>query len=418
MFYTGVIRLLRTPILLGLFFVSLAPPASAGSETYTNPIIASGADPWITYQSGYYYLTYTTGSSVQVHRATRLAGSNGIGESPIISYFYPPAPDNQDVWAPELHLLGGKAYLYYAADDGTNANHRMFAAESDLTGPTFLFKAKGKIYDPSTDRWAIDGTVLEATNGALYFIWSGWPGNQDGLQNLYIAPMSDPLTISGPRVLLATPNHTWESWIEEGPEVLQRNGKVFIIYAANLSWTDNECLGMLVNTDGNYLNPNSWTKSSAPVFASFVSTNGSVYGPGHCGFTKSLDGTQDWIFYHAAKYSGAGWNRDIRMQVFLWSAAGYPEFGQPISAGVALPIPSGDAYTPAQFNGIMQETNGTVRLSVSAPLPLETNDWQLNASVDLTNWNILTNIPGLQFSINYVDGRSSTNRFYRFESVR
>ena len=151
MLYTGVMRLLRTPILPAMFFVCLAPSASVASETYTNPIITTGADPWITYQSGYYYLTYTTGSSVRVHRATRLAGTKGIGQSPIISYFYPPAPYNQDVWAPELHFLGGKAYLYYAADDGTNANHRMFAAESDLTGSTFSFKEKGKIYDPSID---------------------------------------------------------------------------------------------------------------------------------------------------------------------------------------------------------------------------------------------------------------------------
>jgi GH43 family beta-xylosidase len=294
----------------------------------------------------------------------------------------------------------------------------MFAAESAGVGPTFSFNAKGKVYDPTADRWAIDGTVLETTNGALYFIWSGWPGTQDGLQSLYIAPMNDPLTISGPRVLLATPNHTWESWIEEGPEVLQRDGRVFVIYAANLSWTDNECLGMLVNSDGNYLNPNSWTKSLGPVFSSFISTNGTVYGPGHCGFTKSLDGTQDWIFYHAAKYSGAGWNRDIRMQTFSWSSTGYPQLGQPIPPGIPLPIPSGDAFTPAQFTAIKPQPDGTVRLSVSAPLPLETNAWHLDASADLTTWSTLTNIPGLQFSVDFLDGPSSTNRFYRVGSVR
>jgi GH43 family beta-xylosidase len=108
-------------------------------------------------------------------------------------------------------------------------------------------------FDASHDRWAIDGTVLQATNG-FALIWSGWPGATDGLQNLNIAPMSNPWTISGPRVRLSTPQLAWESWIQEGPTVLQRNGKVFLIYAANLSWTDNECLGMLVS-DGNYLNP-------------------------------------------------------------------------------------------------------------------------------------------------------------------
>ncbi len=222
--------------LLGIFLFTGRAASSFGAvETFTNPVISDGADPWITYREGYYYLTYTTGSNVQIHRATRLTGTNGIGQAGVIAAFYPPAPFNQDIWAPELHFLRGKTYLYYAADDGNNADHRMFAAESDTTGPTFTFVAKGKVYDPTTDRWAIDGTVLEATNGSLYFIWSGWPGTQDGLQNLYIAPMTDPLTISGPRVLLATPDQPWESWIEEGPEVLQRDGVVFVVYAANLS---------------------------------------------------------------------------------------------------------------------------------------------------------------------------------------
>jgi GH43 family beta-xylosidase len=389
-----------------------------GSETYTNPIIGNGADPWIVYQAGYYYLTYTTGSSVQIYRATRLTGSNGIGHAPIVAAFYPPAPYNQNVWAPELHFIGGKAYIYYAADDGVNADHRMFAAESDLAGPTFSFKAKGKVYDPISDRWAIDGTVLEATNGTLYFIWSGWPGTQDGLQNLYIAPMSDPLTISGPRVLLATPNQTWESWIEEGPEVLQRNGRVFVIYAANLSWTDNECLGMLENTDGNYLNPASWTKSPVSVFSTYVGTDGAVYGPGHCGLTKSLDGTQDILFYHAAKSSGAGWTRDIRMQAFSWTPGGVPNFGKPIPAGIPIPIPAGDSYTPAHFETIAPQPDGMVHLNVFAPLPLQTNQWAVESSADLLSWTTETNVPGMQFSINFVDAPSATNRFYRVESSR
>jgi GH43 family beta-xylosidase len=405
-------------LLLGLVVIQATPLRCPGSETYTNPIIADGTDPWVAFHDGYYYLTYTTGSGVVIHRSTRLAGTNGLGQAPAVAAFYPPAPYNQDVWAPELHFLQGKAYVYFAADDGNNANHRMFVAQSDIAGPTFSFSVKGKIYDSTTDCWAIDGTVLEAPNGSLYFIWSGWPGSQDGLQNLYIAPMKDPLTIGGPRVLLATPNHTWESWIEEGPEVLQRNGKVFIIYAANLSWTDNECLGMLANSDGNFLNPASWTKSSGPVFSTSVSSGGAVYGPGHCGLTKSLDGTQDVIVYHAAKYSGAGWTRNIRMQTFSWTASGYPNFGQPVPAGVPLPVPSGDSFTPARFNSISPQSNGGVLLAASAPLPMLTNQWSLASSSDLSQWTTLTNIPGLQFSVNLVDGAGETNRFYRIDSNR
>ena len=44
-----------------------------------------------------------------------------------------------------------------------------------------------------------DGAVIQKDDGSLYFVWSGWPGTTDGQQNLYIAPMSNPYTISGER---------------------------------------------------------------------------------------------------------------------------------------------------------------------------------------------------------------------------
>ena len=76
------------------------------------------------------------------------------------------------------------------------------------------FTYKGKRCTTRRPTAMIDPTVFQATNGSLYCIWSGWPGAVNGLQNLYIAPMSNPWTISGPRVLIATPQLSWESWTE------------------------------------------------------------------------------------------------------------------------------------------------------------------------------------------------------------
>ncbi len=394
----------------------LAEFTAANAGTFTNPIIADGADPFLVYQDGYYYLTVTTGGNVRVRRSTQLAGTNGLSFVSPTTVFTPPAPNNKDVWAPEMHFLQGKAYIYYAADDGTNANHRMYVAEQ--VGTTLNFSYKGKIYDATTDRWAIDGTVLEATNGSLYFIWSGWPGTTDGLQNLYIAPMSNPWTISGPRVLLSTPKLSWESWIQEGPEVLQRNGKTFVIYASNLSWTDNECLGMLVNTNGNYLDTNSWVKMSQPVFKTYTGPSGAVYGPGHCGFGKSLDGTEDWIIYHAAKYSGAGWDRNVRMQKFTWSANGNPNFGTPTPEGVNIPSPSGDDYMPAALDPLARQPNRKALISARAPLPLLTNVWYLEYSSNFTSWNAIAAAAGTQYTLQTTQTMNAARGYYRTRSVR
>jgi GH43 family beta-xylosidase len=387
----------------------------ARAGTFTNPVVSTGADPWVTFQNGYYYFTKTTGGDVKVRRTTRLAGTNGLENAALLATFTPPAPYNKEVWAPEVHIIQGTSYIYYAADDGTNANHRIFAAVQH--GQTSTYDFLGKVYDLTTDRWAIDGTVFEADNGALYFIWSGWPGAVNGVQNLYIAPMINPWTISGPRVLLSTPSLSWESWIQEGPEILKHNGKVFLVYAANESWTDNECLGMLVNTNGNYLNASSWTKMSQPVFKTFVGTNGAVYGPGHCSFSQSLDGTQDWIIYHAAKTSGSGWDRDIRMQKFTWNANGYPNFGQPIPAGVAIANPAGDDFTAALVTSIAFANTQRV-VDARAPLPLLTNKWSIQSSSDFKNWTTISNVTGTQYTAQIVDRSSSSNVFYRVKSLR
>ncbi len=322
---------------------------AGAAGTYLNPIIPDGADPWVVQKDGNYYYTDTTARDVKIRKASQLTGTNGLANATAITVFCPPDPYDHGIWAPELHFLKGKWYLYYSADDGNSANHRMFVAEANTSDPQGQYTFKGKIYDPSDDRWAIDGTVLQKEDGSLFFVWSGWPGETNGQQNLYISPMSDPWTISGPRVAIGTNHYAWEyppdgwgTWLQEAPEVLTRNGKTFIVYAANASWTDDYCLGMLVNTNGNFTNAAAWTKISTPVFKKYSDANGSIYGPGHCSFTKSLDGKEDLIVYHAAKYSGAGWDRDVRVQRFGWNADDTPNFETPIPISVPLAVPSGE----------------------------------------------------------------------------
>ena len=74
----------------------------------------------------------------------------------------------------------------------------------------------------------------------------------------------------------------------------------------------------------------SWTKTG-PVFAA---ANG-VYGPGHNGFAKSPDGTEDWLIYHAKVDTLPNWNRVIRLQRFGWRPDGSPDFGEPVNLCLA-----------------------------------------------------------------------------------
>lgn len=331
--------------LLTLVGVALYRP-DAGTEVrdFFNPLLADGADPWVyRHADGRYYLAVTTGGDVALIRSDTLTGLSA-GERKVV--WAPPAagPTSSGVWAPELHHLRGKWYIYFAADDGENTNHRMYVLENAAADPFdggFVFK--GKVADPAADRWAIDGTVLDL-DGRLYFVWSGWEGTEDVCQILYIAPMSDPWTLSGPRVEISRPTHPWETrgappTVNEGPQALVRGRTVFLVYSAGGSWTDRYCLGLLrASADADLLDPASWAKHPHPVFES---GNG-VVGPGHCSFTVSPDGSENWLLYHAAKFPGAGWNRSVRAQRFTWNADGAPRFDRPAPPNATLPLPRGE----------------------------------------------------------------------------
>jgi len=315
-----------------------------GGATFKNPILpAPSADPWVTFHEGtYYYCESRHQDTIWIRKAasfTDFAEDDGIMVWSAPSF----GPDSKSLWAPELHLIEGRWYIYYAADDGLNENHKMWVLEGLTNDPCGPYRLRGCL---DTSGWAIDGTVLKLNDGRLFFLWSGWPGHENGQQNLYIAPMSNPWTLSGPRVLIAKPEHSWETVdmaICEGPQILQRAGRTFVVYSASGSWSEDYCLGLLELKGSDPLQAVSWHKHGC----AFQKTN-TVWGLGHCSFVTSPDGSEDWIVYHAKAKRKKGWNdRNVRAQKFTWTAEGLPDFGTPISAGVSLHVPSG--FVPVQF---------------------------------------------------------------------
>ena len=307
-------------------------------RTFRNPILpAPSADPWVTFQNGeYFYCEGRHQDSIYIRKALNFTE---LEQDPGTLVWSAPAfgANANALWAPELHRIHGRWYIYYAADDGLNENHRMWVLEALTDDPLGPYRCRGAL---ETSGWAIDGTVLTMDDGSLFFIWSGWPGKENGLQNLYIAPMANPWTLAGSRVLIARPEAAWESVdmpICEGPQVLTRDGRVFIIYSASGSWTVDYCLGLLELTGADPLDHSNWQRRGC-VFKK----NDHVWGIGHCSFTKSPDGAEDWIVYHAKSKRKKGWNdRNVRAQRFTWTEEGLPNFGDPLPVGVQIQQPSG-----------------------------------------------------------------------------
>jgi GH43 family beta-xylosidase len=339
---------------LATLFLALAPAAVLSQNTFHNPLLPSGPDPWVVTDHGFYFYMNTTGSNLTIWK-TRDITDLAHAEKKIV--WTPPATGSysKEIWAPELHRFDNKWYIYFAADAGQNEDHRIYVIENSSEDPLEgAWTFKGKVAD-TTDKWAIDATAFEyGSTHRRYLLWSGWEGDTDGEQRIYIAHLSNPWTIDSPRTLVSFPKYPWEHVgdlpdrpamphvnVNEGPEILQHAGKIFLVYSASACWTDYYELGVAeANSGANLLDPKSWSKFDHPFFKQDRAAH--VFGPGHNGFFKSLDGKQDWIVYHAnpGSLQGCGSQRSPRIQQFTWNPDGTPNLGVPISTETELEKPS------------------------------------------------------------------------------
>ena len=102
----------------------------SGAEGLKNPVATWGADPWVTYRQGFYYYSRTGGNKIWVSKAARL---QDVLQQTGTLIWEPPdfQPYSKELWAAELHFVDGHWYVYFAADNGKNANHRMYVLESE-----------------------------------------------------------------------------------------------------------------------------------------------------------------------------------------------------------------------------------------------------------------------------------------------
>jgi GH43 family beta-xylosidase len=352
---------LTAAVILLLSGCSHAPDPTAGAGpapecTFTNPI-GPGQDPWIVRHEGAYHLVESREGGIYVYRSDRLTDPK---RNPVRVWTAPDTGWNQaSLWAPELHFIDGRWYIYYAAGrpgprGAPFIHQRSGVLQSVGNDPQGEYVDRGMLYtgdDIQTgadNKWAIDLTVTRL-DGQLYAAWSGWERNTTvgrTPQHLYMARMSNPYTISSNRVKISSPTESWEVKedpdegldLQEGPEFLRNGDRLFLIYSTRESWLKDYRLGQLRlrSPQADPMDPASWIKSG-PVFL----PTETVHGVGHGGFTVSPDGTENWHVYHAKVDTEPGWNRVLRMQPFTWKADGSPDFGRPTPSGQPIPVPSG-----------------------------------------------------------------------------
>lgn len=325
-------------------FVSAAPVLGAAAAdaalSWTNPIAPHRADPQILLHDGWYYFTATVPEYDRIElRRARTLGELSTAEPKVIWRKHEQGPMGSHIWAPEIHFINGKWYMYFTAGDAKRIwDIRLYVLENSSPNPLEgTWTEKGKI-QVNWESFTLDATTFEV-NGAHYLVWAqavpGKPGT-----GIYIAKMNAPWSIIGKQTLLSWPEYPWEKVryaVNEGPAVLVKNGHVFITYSASGTGAE-YCLGMLTaNATSNLLDPASWKKSPEPVFKTDATV--SQFGPGHNCFTTTPDGKTDILVYHDRNYEKIvgdplrDTGRATRAQVIHWKADGTPDFGTPVADG-------------------------------------------------------------------------------------
>jgi GH43 family beta-xylosidase len=327
--------------------------------TYTNPLLPVGPDPWALWHDGSYYYMHTMQDSLVLWVTPDITELKSARKKTI--WIPREASNSKDLWAPEIHHINEKWYVYYSADDGNTDNHQIYVLENEHKNPLEgEFLMKGRISTDKDNNWAIDASVFEYQK-EWYMVWSGWQTRRvdTETQCIYIARMANPWTLASERILISKPELEWEQnyinengwtpphiiYVNEGPQPLKSpKGKyIHIVYSASGCWTPYYALGLLTAENGaDLLNPDSWSKSAEPIFKQAPENN--VYGTGHNSFFKSPDSNEDYILYHARDTKtdppNAGDTRSPRAQKINWDDREYPVMGTPLPTSKALPKPS------------------------------------------------------------------------------
>lgn len=304
-------------------------------------------DPWIIFAHGKFYITFTGNDRIPMWDAFSLMNfydrpnKGAIWPAPSLG------PQSERLWAPELHCLRGRWYIYFAGADKLvgNRSHRMYVlggppeSQDPHSGPWELL---GSIKGMDQRQWAIDGTVFEIDD-SLYFCYSGWPRREDSenkwedqkenLQQLFILQLQDPITAMTDPVMISHPSETWERLgasdiaINEGPQWLTSPTGHWkgLVYSCSASWTKDYKMATLEYLGGNPLDPASWQKSGRPLLQNREDGSG-PYGPGHGCFLHA--GGQTVALFHATDLATDGnRNRRCRMQSVRWTQRNGPDMG-------------------------------------------------------------------------------------------
>lgn len=282
--------------------------------------IEDRADPYIVKgDDGYYYFTASypmCGSTdregydrVILRRSKTLQGLQNAEEKTIWNQ-----ADSSKcfrfIWAPELHKIGGKWYVFFTASDNASqpfhidCNVLMCKGDDPYTDG---WEEKGKFQkaegDNSFDGFSLDMTYFE-NNGKHYVIWAEKKDQFKSISDLYMAEIdpSEPWKCITKSMKLSAPTYSWEKrgvQVNEGPSVIKHGDKVIVAFSASATGPE-YCVGLIwAKADSDLMDKKSWTKQEKAALTSQDLVE--EYGPGHNSFTVDEDGNPIFVYHSRPK---------------------------------------------------------------------------------------------------------------------
>lgn len=302
--------------------------------------IAQRADPYVyRHTDGTYYFTASLPAYDGIAlRSAKVLAELADAEEVMIWHKHDKGVMGNHIWAPELHYLEGKWYLYFAAGDAEDKwRIRPYVLECEGQDPLHdAWIERGMMQCADEDEFSFRAFSLDATifenKGNYYYVWAEKVGVGRMISNLYIAQMESPVKLKTVQVLLTTPDYDWERrgfWVNEGPSVIKHNGKIYLTYSASDTGV-NYCMGMLTaDEEADILDPRVWSKKRFPVLA--TDEEKGIYGPGHNSFTRDEDGNPVIVFHARTEKEIVGDplynpNRHAMFRKVKWAENGEPLF--------------------------------------------------------------------------------------------
>ena len=314
-------------------FAGLSLETSFAADWFAKETRWAGHDPdIIRYEDGYALAT-TDNHMLMQFSEDALNWKNGDPAMPEFSkWLYKYAPNMIDIWAPDIHYVGGEYRMYYCGSEmGIRSSGMGFMSskEIDPTKPGYGWTDQGEvIHTVKSDSYnAIDAAVLKDLDGKVWMAFGSWG---TGIHILELDEKTGKVKNGAKMQNIANRGGAGV----EGASLIEHNGKYFLFTA----W-DNCCkkgadlennsykttVGRSNRINGGYVD-----RSGKALLDGggtiLLSRYGRYYGPAGGEAFEDVN-RQRFVNHYYDKNDGG--NSYIQVRDIVWTDDNWPELGQP-----------------------------------------------------------------------------------------